>query len=74
MTALDISRTAPSPPSSEQRQKREAMYSTSTATAYHFTVITPQCVYRVKARTEQQIRSACTAVGITVLGVERDSE
>ncbi len=48
------------------------MYSTKTLN--EFTVITSQSVYRVKASNEAQVLAACSAVGINVLGIERDSE
>lgn len=37
-----------------------------------FTVITAKTVYRVRARSEAQLRDAFTQVGIPVLAVDRD--
>jgi hypothetical protein len=39
-----------------------------------FTVITPTRVLRIKAKSEAQIRNACTEVGITVLGIDKDKD
>lgn len=47
------------------------MYSTG---AGHFTVITTNRVLRIHANSEAQIRTACTEVGITVLGINRDTD
>lgn len=39
-----------------------------------FTVITADKVYRIAAASEARVRSAFTAAGIPVLGVEKDAE